>query len=148
MGVTAWFRRLAACEYGGGIVEYVGVSGLALLVTGWIIVTISAQRFVIGRAMADIHARQITSFESGLGGTANTDAQLYPRVTPPALPVIDIPHVMPAQLVIGIPRLTLPMLPVIDIPHVTPAQPIIGIPGVAPLALPVLSVPRLFSLVQ
>lgn len=97
MGMTAWFRRLAACEHGGGIVEYVGVSGLALLVTGWIIVTISAQRFVIGRAMADIHARQITSFESGLGGTANTDAQLYPRVMPPTLPVISIPRLLGSE---------------------------------------------------
>ncbi|MFQ3684382.1 hypothetical protein [Roseiflexus sp.] len=97
MDVTAWFRRLVACEYGGGVVEYVGVSGLALLVTGWIIVTISSQRFVIGRAMADIHARQITSFESGLGGTANTDAQLYPRVTPPTLPVISIPRLFRSE---------------------------------------------------
>ncbi len=97
MGVTAWFRRLVECEYGGGVVEYVGVSGLALLVTGWIIVTISSQRFVIGRAMADIHTRQITSFESGLGGTANTDAQLYPRVKPPTLPVISIPRLFRSE---------------------------------------------------
>ena len=94
MGVTAWFRSLARCENGGSIVEYVGVSGLALLVTGWIIVTISAQRFTIGGAMANIHARQIVSFESGLGGTANTNAQLYPHVTPPTVPVISIPQLV------------------------------------------------------
>lgn len=97
MGVTAWFRCLARCEYGGSIVEYVGVSGLALLVTGWIIVTISAQRFTIGNAMANIHARQIASFESGLGGTANTNAQLYPRVTPPTIPIIGIPRLFGSE---------------------------------------------------
>ncbi|ABQ89803.1 hypothetical protein [Roseiflexus sp. RS-1] len=97
MGVTAWFRSLARCENGGSIVEYVGVSGLALLVTGWIIVTISAQRFTIGGAMANIHARQIVSFESGLGGTANTNAQLYPHVTPPTVPVISIPQLVGSE---------------------------------------------------
>jgi len=97
MGVTAWFRSLARCENGGSIVEYVGVSGLALLVTGWIIVTISAQRFTIGGAMANIHARQIASFESGLGGTANTNAQLYPHVTPPTVPVISIPQLVGSE---------------------------------------------------
>jgi len=97
MGVTAWFRSLARCENGGSIVEYVGVSGLALLVTGWIIVTISAQRFTIGGAMANIHARQIVSFENGLGGTANTNAQLYPHVTPPTVPVISIPQLVGSE---------------------------------------------------
>ena len=85
MMALVWLRRLGTNQRGSNVVEYVGISGIALITAGLIIAAIVAGRFQLGAAMAVIHERQVASFEGGLGGQANTDAALQPTVRAPGL---------------------------------------------------------------
>jgi Flp pilus assembly pilin Flp len=80
MTLARQFWRLWRAEQGANIVEYVAVSGIALLITGLIVAGLTAGRSEIGQAMAAYHAALIASFDAGRVGTANTDAAMYPHV--------------------------------------------------------------------
>jgi hypothetical protein len=90
-------RRIVRADRGTSIVEYVGVTGIALIVAALIMAGITSGRFRLGAAMANIHDRQIISFENGMPGQANTDADLFPSVPMRVSPrtVIAPPVIIP-----------------------------------------------------
>jgi Flp pilus assembly pilin Flp len=77
-----WLWRLWRAESGANVVEYVAVSGLALVITGLMVAGLTAGRMEIGHVMAEHHAAFIASFDTGLSGTAGTDAAMYPQPEP------------------------------------------------------------------
>nr|MCU0491726.1 hypothetical protein [Chloroflexaceae bacterium] len=79
-----WWRRLRTTwrsERGTQPLDYVGVTGVAMVVAGMIIVGIVAARGQLGAQMARVHAHIIASFEQGRGGTINHNhwIELPPR---------------------------------------------------------------------
>jgi hypothetical protein len=107
-------RRYGADEHGTNIVEYVAITGIALLVVGTIVVAIVAGRFRVGKAMADTLDTIIISFSAGRPGQVNIDTSLYPEVVAPQRPaesfVIvpnwpDMAAIPPTRLVVGLPML-------------------------------------------
>jgi Flp pilus assembly pilin Flp len=74
--------RLWCAERGANAVEYVAVSGVALVIAGLIVAGLTAGSIEIGSVMATHHAAFIASFERGLDGTAGTDAAMHPQPDP------------------------------------------------------------------
>jgi hypothetical protein len=107
MSITGWLRRLCAYERGANVVEYVGVTGIALLLAGMLIVGVMNGRYTIGGVMAGHIDRIISSFEGGRPGTANTNTSLYPHLEisnlDVTLPQVSLFESMPA-VVVGVPR--------------------------------------------
>jgi Flp pilus assembly pilin Flp len=62
-------RRLGGDTRGTNPVEYAAITGIALLIAGFLIVGITANRQRIGGTMANVLNNLIVSFESGGGGT-------------------------------------------------------------------------------
>jgi Flp pilus assembly pilin Flp len=82
MRFSARFWRLWHNEQGVNVVEYVAVSTVALIAVGIILASLTAGRMEIGRTMAEYHAALIASFDTGLEGTANIDAEMHPQPQP------------------------------------------------------------------
>lgn len=81
MELYGWLRQLARAERGASVVEYIGVTGIALMVAALIMAGLSAGRYRLGAAMASVHERQIESFANGAAGSITIDASLYPSVS-------------------------------------------------------------------
>lgn len=107
-------RRYGADEHGTNIVEYMTVTGIALLVVGTIVVALVAGRFRVGQAMADTLDTIIVSFSAGRPGQVNIDTSLYPKAVAPqglaeSFVIVpswpDMAAIPPTRLVVGLPML-------------------------------------------
>jgi hypothetical protein len=112
--LASWVRRYGADEHGTNIVEYVAITGIALIVVGTIVVALVAGRFRVGQVMADSLDTIVISFSVGRPGQVNIDTSLYPKTVAPQRPAEsfaivpswpDVAAIPLTRLVVGLPML-------------------------------------------